>query len=173
MRLEGVVAIVPAHLSPNMIDDPYQGRHPPVGPWARFALLVIAGGLAGVFILARSLDPYDSDGTPLRLETHRQFGFPRCTFYERVGFPCPSCGMTTSFALLVRGDVVSSLRANSVGTLLALFCLCFIPWSIFCVIRGRVYLVRSLQNALTVQLAIFLAAMLLRWGLVLWLGRNI
>ena len=51
------------------------------------------------------------------METHRQLGLPPCTFKEMTGLPCPSCGMTSSFALLVRGDVMNSLRANAVGTL--------------------------------------------------------
>jgi hypothetical protein len=168
-----VVAIVPAPLLPNMTDRPLAATTSPVGRGVRIALLLVAGGLVGIFILAELLNPYGTDGKPLRLETHRQLGFPRCTFYDWTGSPCPSCGMTTSFALLVRGDVLSSCQANSVGTLLALFCLFVIPWSIVCVARGRLYFVRSLEPALTVLLAIFLALMLLRWGLVLWLGWGI
>ena len=30
---------------------------------------------------------------------------PPCNFVLMTGKPCPSCGMTTSFALLVRGDI--------------------------------------------------------------------
>ena len=65
------------------------------------------------------LNPYDADGTPRTMATHTQLGMPPCNFVILTGKPCPSCGMTTSFALLVRGDVVASLRANWAGTLLA------------------------------------------------------
>ena len=62
------------------------------------------------------IHPYDADGNPRTSATHTQLGMPPCNFVTLTGKPCPSCGMTTSFALLVRGDVVSSLRANWVGT---------------------------------------------------------
>src|ERR1700739_4433028 len=61
------------------------------------------------------MNPYDSDGNPRRMATHTQLGLAPCNFVLLTGKPCPSCGMTTSFALLVRGDVVASVRANCVG----------------------------------------------------------
>ena len=45
--------------------------------------------------------------------------------------------MTTSFALLMHGDVVASLGANPAGTLLALGLLLFAPWSLWASLRGR------------------------------------
>jgi hypothetical protein len=75
--------------------------------------------------------------------------------------------MTTSFALLVRGDVVNSLRANAVGTLLALFWLALIPWSLIGALRGRLVYVRSLERALTRALIVFMTLLLLRWAVVL------
>jgi hypothetical protein len=158
---------------PNLPGCTRRPDQPGAGRWVRIGLLAVALGLLGIFVLAGCLDPYNADGTPMRLEAHRQLGFPRCTFYDWAGYPCPSCGMTTSFALLVHGDVIGALQANCVGALLALFCLFSIPWTILCAFRGRLYFVRSLESSLTVFLAIFLAAMLLRWGLVLWLGWRI
>ena len=64
-----------------------------------------------------------------------------------TGVPCPSCGMTTSFALLLHGDIANSLRANAVGTLLAVFCLVLIPWSLACVVFKRFFLIVSLDRA--------------------------
>jgi hypothetical protein len=81
--------------------------------------------------------------------------------------------MTTSFALLVRGDVTNSLRANSVGTLLALFCALVVPWSILCAWRGRLHWIRQLDTSITVVVGILLLLMLIRWGLVIWLGWTI
>jgi hypothetical protein len=138
--------------------------------WVRGTLLGVALGLAGVFAIAWWLNPYGPDGTPNRMETHRQLGLPPCTFYVTTGLPCPSCGMTTSFALLVRGDVANSLRANAVGTLLAGFCLLLIPWSVACGVRGRALFIRSMERAFTYVILVFLALMLLRWALVLVLG---
>jgi hypothetical protein len=141
--------------------------------WVRGALAGLALGLAAVFAVALWLDPYEG-GSPRRMETHRQLGLPPCTFYRMTGIPCPSCGMTTSFALLVRGDVGNSLRANAVGTLLAAFCLLLIPWCLAAVATGRTPFVRSLERALTVVVLTFLTLMLVRWaavvGLALWRG---
>src|SRR3954467_9307382 len=84
----------------------------------RIALVGIGAAWLAVFTVAVCLNPY-RDGQPLREETHRQLGLPECHFKRLTGLPCPSCGMTTSFALLVRGDFANSLRANFAGTLLA------------------------------------------------------
>jgi hypothetical protein len=139
----------------------------------RVALVLVALLLIGIFTIAICLNPYREDGTPLRLETHRKLGLPSCTFKEVTGLPCPSCGMTTSFALLVRGDVFNSLMANAVGTLMALYCLVIIPWNLVCAIRGRLYWIESLERAMTSSVIFFLVLMLLRWAVVLgleWLG---
>jgi hypothetical protein len=130
----------------------------------------MAAFLVMVFAIAIFLNPYNEDGTARRMETHTELGLPPCTFYKLTGLPCPSCGMTTSFSLLVRGDLVNSLQANWVGTLLALACLVLIPWNLACAFRGRWYFIRSLERTATLGLAIFLGLMLLRWGLVLVFG---
>ena len=128
-------------------------------------------GLVGVFAIAIKLDPYQDDGAPRVIATHQQLGLPPCTFLEVTGVPCPACGMTTSFALLVRGDVMNSLRANWVGTLLACFCLAVIPWGIYAIVRGRSLFVRSLEKVLIGVVVTVLVLAMLRWGIVVALMR--
>src|SRR4051812_33369576 len=135
--------------------------------WVRGALVGVVAGLVAVFAVAAWLDPYRADGSARRMETHRQLGLPPCTFYRVTGLPCPSCGMTTSFALLVRGDVANSARANVVGTLLAAFGLALAPWCVVAALTGRTPFVRSLERALTVVILVFLGLMLLRWAVVI------
>jgi hypothetical protein len=142
-------------------------RPPPLNVWVRGALLGIALGLSAVFSVAWWLTPYQEDGTPKRNGTHQGLGLPPCTFLVQTGVPCPACGMTTSFSLLVRGDVLNSLRANWVGTLLASVGMLFIPWGLFAVIRGRTPFVRSLESVLIFFLCSLLVLMLLRWAIVL------
>jgi hypothetical protein len=132
----------------------------------RCALVCVALFLVGIFGIAMLLDPYRG-GRVWNQGTHQQLGLPPCRFLDLTGKPCPSCGMSTSFALLVRGDVANSLRANAVGTLLALTCLLYIPWAAWCAVRGRLYLVRSIEWTLTRLVVIFLVLMLLRWAVVL------
>ncbi len=69
--------------------------------------------------------------------THQQLGLPPCTVRVLFGRPCPSCGMTTSWAHLVRGQVPSALRANVGGTLLGIVAMAAVPWLVISAIRGR------------------------------------
>lgn len=134
--------------------------------WVRGLLLAVLGGLLAVFAIAAWLDPYESDGSPRQMATHQQLGLPPCSFVMATALPCPACGMTTSFALLIRADVGGSLRANWVGTLLAGFCLLVIPWAGLSVARGRLLLVGSLERALIGVLVTLLVLMMLRWVVV-------
>jgi hypothetical protein len=133
-------------------------------------------GLVVIFTIAICLNPYQGDGSARRLATHQQLGLPPCTFVDVTGVPCPACGMTTSFALFVRGDIANSLRANWVGTLLATFCLLFIPWALSSIDRGRPLFIRSLEKAFISILTGLLVLMFARWlivvGWLVWSGRD-
>ena len=56
---------------------------------------------------------------PAGTESHVQLGLNECQFLRASGIPCPSCGMTTSFAWFVRGNIPASLYVQPMGTLLA------------------------------------------------------
>jgi hypothetical protein len=160
-----VNAIVP----PSKSDRPVPGRlaGEPLAVWVRGVLALLAVGLVAVFVTARFIVPYAEDGTPLRMASHQQLGLPPCTFSVVTGVPCPSCGMTTSFALLARGDVSNSARANWVGTLLAAFCMLVLPWIVVSVALGRAIFVRSLERALILVVMSLLVLMFARWVVVL------
>jgi len=132
-------------------------------------LVGVALGLTAIFVVAWQLNPYHPDGTPRRMETHREppLNMPPCNFKAATGMPCPACGMTTSFALLVRGDVLNSLRANAVGTLLAVVGLLAIPWCLISFALRRPLLLVSIEKAMSILVLGFLGMMLLRWGIVL------
>jgi hypothetical protein len=146
------------------------GEGRPLGVFVRGTLLGIALGLTVVFAVAAWLNPYDEFGLPRRMETHRQLGLPPCTFQQLAGVPCPSCGMTTSFAFMVRGDLVNAVRANAVGALLAMLCMACIPWSLACAIGKRTYFIRSMEKTLIWLLAAFLTLLMARWGIVVLFG---
>jgi hypothetical protein len=132
----------------------------------RASLVAVALLLIGIFAIAIALDPY-KDGKLWLSETHRQLGLPPCTFKAVTGYPCPSCGMSSSFALAVRGDLWHSAEANFVGTLLAIAGLIFIPWAVASAIKGRLLGVRNVEKMLVVGVFGFVILMFGRWGIVL------
>ena len=121
------------------------------------SVLLVAG-----FALARSLEP-----DPRGFGTHQRLGLPECTFKEKTGMPCPSCGMTSSFSLFVRGDFLNSIRANWVGTLMASVCLWLIPWCLASVYFGRPLFVRSIEMPISMGIIVLLSLLLIRWVIVL------
>lgn len=160
-----MVVIVPP---PLLSKDDLQPRLANARPkaWVRGSLLGIALGLAALFVVARWVNPYDQSGRPLRMETHVQIGLPPCAFKQLFGIPCPSCGMTTSFALLMHGDPGNSIRANAAGTFLAGVLLLAIPWSLVSAWRGRLIGLGSLERAATILVTIFIVLTVVRWLIV-------
>jgi hypothetical protein len=147
---------------------------PALGRRVRLATMVVVAGLVLLFGVAAWLNPYGPDGLPMAMGTHKQLGLPECNFVRLTGMPCPSCGMTTSFALLMHGDIAGSLGANAVGTLLAICLLVAIPWSLVGAVRGRWLWVRTLEPWLLRAVIVFTALALCRWTVLLalrWWGK--
>ncbi len=138
--------------------------------WVRLSLVLITLGVTTIFAIAAGLDPYRGGKIWLE-ETHRQLLLPPCTFKVITGLPCPSCGMTSSFALLVRADLWNSLQANACGTFLAGFLMVLAPWSLGSALAGRLLFVRQVEVVIMRLLTCFLFLMFVRWGLVLWLNQ--
>lgn len=134
----------------------------------RGMLVLFALGFATIFAVAIWLDPYTNDGSPRTMATHTQLGLPPCNMVQMTGKPCPACGMTTSFSLLMHGDPLASMRANWAGTLIALFWLAVIPWAAASAIRGKYYWIRSGEMLITVAVIGMLILMLGRWA-ALWI----
>ena len=70
-------------------------------------------GGAGVLATAALLRPSD-DGHG----THTQLGMPECAWPMAVDLPCPTCGMTTSFAHAAGGDLLASMQTQPMGLVL-------------------------------------------------------
>ena len=82
---------------------------------ARLVALGTAAGCLAVLIIAATLDP-----SPTGIGSHRKMGLEPCQFEFRTGVPCVTCGMTTSFAHFVRGQILASLYVQPMGMALAL-----------------------------------------------------
>ena len=59
--------------------------------------------------------------------THQQLGLPPCGFLVVTGIPCPGCGLTTSFAHMVRGQFTGATFANPFGVMLFMVTFFTIP----------------------------------------------
>jgi hypothetical protein len=68
-----------------------------------------------VLVVASTLTP-DARGHG----THEQLGLNPCGWAAATGYPCATCGMTTSFVCAVGRDWIGSLKAQPMGTLFVL-----------------------------------------------------
>lgn len=102
--------------------------------------------------------------------THRQLGLPPCGFVAMSGLPCPTCGMTTAFALAVRGRLGESVRAQAAGFGLAVMTAMVAVIALVAAITGR----RATVNWYRVEPTrlIWLGALVfvLAWGLKIAIG---
>jgi len=134
--------------------------------WNQRLAMVIAGGLlAALLLTAARLTP-----SPYGMGTHQQLGLPPCTMIQWFGIRCPSCGMTTSWAHMVRGHILSSLRANSGGALLALAALASSPWLLLSGLRGRWLLVEPRDGVILGAGLTVVVVTIIDWTLRLSLG---
>jgi hypothetical protein len=100
--------------------------------YGRVWSLVVCGTCLAVLIIAARLTP-----SPEGVGTHTEMGFHECEFLARTGLPCPSCGMTTSFAWFVRGNLVASVYVQPMGTVLAAICAITFWVTLYMAVRGK------------------------------------
>ena len=82
---------------------------------ARLMATVALAGCWSLLGLAAWMDP-----DPRGLGTHKQLGLPPCSSVVILGYPCPTCGMTTAFSYTVRGRFFAAFHAQPAGFLLAM-----------------------------------------------------
>lgn len=99
---------------------------------ARIGAMAIALGCLTPLVIAASLRP-----SPDGYGSHTELGLARCQFLDRTGLPCPSCGMTTSWAWFARGNVEASLYVQPMGTVLAILTACCFWVALYCAATGR------------------------------------
>ena len=121
-----------------------------------------AGGciLLGMLVTARLLQPSE-----FGFGTHEALGLPPCSAITWFGVPCPTCGMTTSWSYLLRGDLFMSLRCNPGGTCLALVAMVTAVWSLSIAALG------NYRALLSIRVASLLAILIASITVVHWLGK--
>lgn len=75
--------------------------------------LAVLAAAGAAIALAASLEPARRGHG-----THRSMGLPQCELLMRTGWPCPSCGMTTSMAAMARLRVAEAFHAQPFGVVL-------------------------------------------------------
>lgn len=75
--------------------------------------LVIGLGCAAVIVASIVLTPSEKGWG-----THRKLFLPPCYFRAITGKPCATCGLTTSYCHVARGQVAEAARSNPAGIVL-------------------------------------------------------
>lgn len=102
----GGVRCVPSSVPP---------RRPASLDWSsRAGCLLAAAACLAVLVIGFGLSP-DARG----FGTHERLGLPACGWLAATGWPCPTCGMTTSVSLASHGRWGASLATQPFGLLLA------------------------------------------------------
>ena len=102
--------------------------------WQYRVLALISGmGVLTLLLVARSLEP-ETRG----FGTHQQLGLPPCTSVVLFGMRCPSCGMTTSWSLTMRGRLLEAGAVNAGGLFLSIIALAYLPAACYFTYRGIV-----------------------------------
>ncbi|WP_435005302.1 DUF2752 domain-containing protein [Tundrisphaera lichenicola] len=145
--------------------NPHAGSVDRLGGATRGLLVVFALAVLSMLVVARRLDP-----DPRGYGTHERLGLWPCAFKANTGRPCPSCGMTTSFAWFVRAEPVRAWGANPAGCLLAATCFVLIPWLLYVSARGRPAPFRTLEQPLVALAVATVALTVLSWTVRMTLG---
>jgi hypothetical protein len=132
---------------------------------ARLIAAAVFVGCVVLIVLAAWLRP-DKAG----LGSHQQLGLPPCAMVTLVGYPCPTCGMTTAFAHTMRGELLSAFRAQPAGLALALATVLAAAVSLGVATTGKVWAINWYRvSPAQVTLAI-VVLVLGAWGYKLAVG---
>lgn len=135
-------------------------------PWrARLLAAGVCAGCLAVLSIAAGLTPARAG-----LGSHRQLGLGPCPLVTLVGYPCPTCGMTTAFAHTVRGQLGSAFHAQPAGFLLALGTAAAAALSAGVLFTGKVWAVNWYRVPPTLTAVAILLCLLAGWGYKLATG---
>lgn len=129
----------------------------------RLVAALFAVAVLGVIGIARWLTP-----DPRGLGTHEQLGLPPCVSERFLGFPCPLCGMTTSFSLMAHARPGDAFYAQPAGAAAFLVALVLLSGGIVTACTG--HLPTTVRRIAVSRGAIFFAILVLvvSWCYKLW-----
>ena len=81
----------------------------------RLLAALVAAGCIALLATAAMLEP-----DPAGRGTHTQLGMGGCRWLSERGYDCPTCGMTTAFALSADGRLTTAFAIQPAGAIAAL-----------------------------------------------------
>lgn len=137
---------------------------PPTKPirltWrGRVLASLTAVAAAGIILTAMRLSPSASG-----MGTHQAMGLMPCNMLVTLGIPCPSCGMTTSFAWFYRGNFLASLYVQPAGFVLAYLTFAVAFFAVYEVCTGRP--VHRLLRLVPLRMAVIVGGVIVGSGWV-------
>ena len=131
----------------------------------RFLTAIVGVALLCLLAVALLLTP-DSRGHG----THEQLGLPPCSLVVLFGIRCPTCGSTTAFVHVARGELIEAFAANVAGALLAMLSLPAGIWVCLSAIRGRWLIIVPNGVAVAAVAVVFLVIAAVDWLFRLYIG---
>jgi len=130
------------------------------GDWSSLITwAVLFSGPLAVLITAATLTPSSAGHG-----THTQLGLPPCGFLVYTGYPCPGCGLTTSFSHMIRAEVLGAFSANPFGILLFLATAAMVPIALLGIVK-KLPVIDTLDRLHAEKIAIGLSIV----SIVVWL----
>lgn len=141
-------SILSSSTCPSPIERTAKNLRPEIGSGTQFKLRFTAAlvGLscAAILVAAWHLQPQNLPFGP-----ESQLSLPKCNLRETTGYPCPTCGMTTAWAQVVRGNLLQAFHANIAVPLLALASALAALAGIATALAGRKFYDRIVRPPLT------------------------
>ena len=125
--------------------------------------IVIASACWAILIVAACMTP-----SPSGMGTHCQLGLPPCQWLATTGYPCPTCGLTTSMAAMGHGRFALAWTAHPFGIVLFVAVLAAALLGTFEACTARDAFTRLRPGIWWAWVAIL--ALLAGWGLNVWIG---
>jgi len=116
-----------------------------------------------MLVIGACLNPRQSG-----MGTHQELGLPACGFLARTGWPCPSCGLTTSVSATMHGQFGLAFHAQPFGLLLTAVAAALAMAGTYQAATGRAALPSTRLALIAVMAGIVL--LLASWGLKVYLG---
>jgi hypothetical protein len=124
----------------------------------RLAALAVSLACFALLLQALRLVP-----SPTGLGTHTQMGLQPCYLITLCGLPCPTCGMTTSFAWFARGNIAASFYVQPMGCVLAVLTVVTFWTGLYIAATGRA----AYRSILFIPARYYILP-LLGWALAAW-----